>query len=65
MILTLVLKKTTLWGLDFTNPIGLAAGFDKDGQAIEGLSKLGFGFIEIGSVSLLRLTQSKILFLLK
>jgi dihydroorotate dehydrogenase len=56
-----VLKKTTLWGLDFTNPIGLAAGFDKDGQAIKGLSKLGFGFIEIGSVSLLKL----ILFLLK
>ena len=54
------MKKTTLWGLDFTNPIGLAAGFDKDGQAIEGLSKLGFGFIEVGSVSLSKVTQSKI-----
>ncbi|CAG2104022.1 unnamed protein product [Medioppia subpectinata] len=43
------LLKTSLWGLEFKNPIGLAAGFDKDGQAVTGLSKLGFGFIEIGS----------------
>lgn len=32
------------------NPIGIAAGFDKDGDAIRGLHNLGFGFVEIGSV---------------
>lgn len=36
--------------LNFSNPIGIAAGFDKQGEAIEGLFKLGFGFVEIGSV---------------
>lgn len=39
-------------GLSFPNPLGLAAGFDKSGTAIEGLAGLGFGSIEIGSVSL-------------
>ncbi|XP_067635638.1 dihydroorotate dehydrogenase (quinone), mitochondrial isoform X2 [Eurosta solidaginis] len=34
-----------------SNPIGIAAGFDKQGEAVEGLSKLGFGFVEIGSVT--------------
>ena len=43
---------TTALGLRFTNPIGLAAGFDKDGVAIRGLSRLGFGFIETGTVTL-------------
>jgi dihydroorotate dehydrogenase len=38
-------------GLDFKNPIGLAAGFDKNGQWIDELSCLGFGFIEIGTVT--------------
>lgn len=38
-------------GLEFQNPIGLAAGFDKDGKYIADLSKLGFGFIEIGTVT--------------
>ncbi|MGY8824159.1 MAG: quinone-dependent dihydroorotate dehydrogenase [Candidatus Latescibacterota bacterium] len=38
-------------GIDFANPIGLAAGFDKNGCAIRALSALGFGFVEIGSVS--------------
>lgn len=38
-------------GLDFPNCIGLAAGFDKDGIAIKGLMELGFGFVEIGSVT--------------
>lgn len=41
----------TLLGLDFPNPIGLAAGFDKNGQAIDGLLRLGFGFVEIGTVT--------------
>ena len=39
-------------GLLFPNPIGLAAGFDKDGKAMEALLNTGFGFIEIGSVTL-------------
>jgi dihydroorotate dehydrogenase len=39
------------WGLDFRNPLGLAAGFDKDGEAWRGALRLGFGFVEIGSVT--------------
>jgi dihydroorotate dehydrogenase len=42
---------TTLCGRDLRNPIGLAAGLDKDGRAIAGLARLGFGAIEIGSVT--------------
>ena len=38
-------------GLRFPNPVGLAAGYDKNGRTIETMSDLGFGFIEIGSVS--------------
>ena len=38
-------------GLRFRNPIGLAAGFDKDAVAVRGLSRLGFGFIETGTVT--------------
>ena len=38
-------------GLVFPNPVGLAAGFDKNGIAMEGLAAAGFGFVEIGSVS--------------
>ena len=38
--------------LKFTNPIGLAAGFDKNGEAYEGLMGLGFGFVEIGTVTI-------------
>ena len=38
-------------GLDFPNPVGLAAGLDKDGRHIDGLAALGFGFIEIGAVT--------------
>ena len=38
-------------GLDFPNPIGLAAGLDKNGEYLDGLGQLGFGFIEIGSVT--------------
>ena len=33
------------------NPIGMAAGFDKHGEAMEGLFALGFGFVEVGSVT--------------
>ncbi len=42
---------TELWGLKFKNPIGLAAGFDKNAEVLDGLASLGFGFIEIGTVT--------------
>ncbi|MEZ5510227.1 MAG: quinone-dependent dihydroorotate dehydrogenase [Gammaproteobacteria bacterium] len=38
-------------GLTFRNPVGLAAGLDKNGDCIDGLAALGFGFIEIGTVT--------------
>jgi dihydroorotate dehydrogenase len=38
-------------GLTFANPVGLAAGFDKNGTAAQALAALGFGFIEVGSVT--------------
>lgn len=38
-------------GIDFPSPVGLGAGFDKNARAVEGLSNLGFGFIEIGTVT--------------
>lgn len=57
----LLLKKTytvthpslerTLWGIKFPNPVGLAAGFDKDAKYTDALACLGFGFIEIGTVT--------------
>lgn len=42
----------TLWGKEFVNPVGLAAGFDKNGEVLGALFKLGFGFIEAGTVTL-------------
>ncbi|MGF1571209.1 MAG: quinone-dependent dihydroorotate dehydrogenase [Nodosilinea sp.] len=45
----------TCWGLKFANPLGLAAGFDKDGQAALAWPLLGFGFAELGTVT--RLAQ--------
>src|SRR6266480_3426028 len=45
------LKPKTVFGLVFPNPIGLAAGFDKNGVALPALAALGFGFIEIGTVT--------------
>ena len=44
-------KPVRVMGLDFPNRVGLAAGLDKNGQAIDGLAKLGFGFLEIGTVT--------------
>ncbi len=41
----------TLGGIYFPNPVGLAAGFDKDGQYLKALTALGFGFIEIGTIT--------------
>ncbi|MCB0281891.1 MAG: quinone-dependent dihydroorotate dehydrogenase [Calditrichaeota bacterium] len=43
--------KKTVFGIDFPNPVGLAAGFDKDAAAIDGFASMGFGFIEIGTVT--------------
>ena len=44
-------KPTTVFGLQFPNPIGLAAGFDKNGVALPAWAALGFGFVEIGTVT--------------
>src|SRR5574340_1798185 len=41
----------SVMGLTFPNPVGLAAGLDKNGECIAGLAALGFGFIEIGTVT--------------
>jgi dihydroorotate dehydrogenase len=38
-------------GIDFPNPLGMAAGFDKDGEVPGGLLRLGFGFVEVGSIT--------------
>lgn len=43
--------KTRIAGLEMSNPVGLAAGLDKNGEALEGLSRLGFGAVECGSVT--------------
>jgi dihydroorotate dehydrogenase len=40
-----------LWGRDFPNPVGLAAGFDKNAEVADALLALGFGFVELGSVT--------------
>lgn len=40
-----------IMGINFRNPVGLAAGLDKDGAYIDGLAALGFGFIEVGTVT--------------
>ncbi len=51
-------RRTSRWhlpvtalGLEFRHPLGLAAGFDKDGQALAGLAALGFSFLEVGTVT--------------
>ncbi|MEL6133053.1 MAG: quinone-dependent dihydroorotate dehydrogenase, partial [Bacteroidota bacterium] len=44
-------RPLTLWGLTFKNPVGLAAGFDKDGLIAENWQHLGFGFVELGTVT--------------
>jgi dihydroorotate dehydrogenase len=43
--------KVRALGLDFPGPLGLAAGFDKDGEGILGLAALGFAFVEVGTVT--------------
>lgn len=44
---------TEHWGIRFPNPVGLAAGFDKEGRLFNALGALGFGFVEIGTVTAL------------
>jgi dihydroorotate dehydrogenase len=44
-------RPKTLFGINFPNPVGLAAGFDKNGVALPAWAALGFGFIEIGTVT--------------
>jgi dihydroorotate dehydrogenase len=44
-------KPKTVFGLTFPNPLGLAAGFDKNGVAVPAWAALGFGFVEIGTVT--------------
>jgi dihydroorotate dehydrogenase len=41
----------TVMGLDFKNPVGLAAGMDKNGDYIDALAAMGFGFLEVGTVT--------------
>jgi dihydroorotate dehydrogenase len=43
--------RTTLWGVTFSNPVGLAAGLDKDARAAAAWNALGFGFVELGTVT--------------
>ncbi len=43
--------RSTVAGIDFPSPIGLAAGFDKDGEVAEAMLGFGFGFVEIGTVT--------------
>ena len=44
-------QPVTLFNLTFPNPVGLAAGFDKNGDYIDALLGLGFGFVELGTVT--------------
>jgi dihydroorotate dehydrogenase len=48
---TLPLSPVTCMGIDFPNPVGLAAGLDKDGEAIDAFHAMGFGFVEVGTVT--------------
>lgn len=46
-----VQKPVNVMGLTFPNPLGLAAGLDKNGEYLPGLERLGFGFIEVGTIT--------------
>lgn len=43
--------RTKLWGLDFPNPVGVAAGFDKNVEVADALLRLGFGSVEVGTIT--------------
>lgn len=44
-------QRKTLWGIEFDNPVGLAAGLDKNADYLDALGSLGFGFVEVGTVT--------------
>lgn len=44
-------KPVTVMGIEFPNPVGLAAGLDKNGECIDAFAAMGFGFIEVGTVT--------------
>lgn len=44
-------KPVTVMGLDFKNPVGLAAGLDKNGECVDAFDAMGFGFVEVGTVT--------------
>ncbi len=44
-------KPVSCMGLSFKNPLGLAAGLDKDGECIDAFGAMGFGFVEVGTVT--------------
>ena len=44
-------QKTEIFGVKFRNCVGLAAGFDKDGEAVDGFFDWGFGFVEVRLLS--------------
>lgn len=46
-----IFQASRVFDRDFPSPVGLAAGFDKDGEAVDGMLKMGFSFVEIGSVT--------------
>jgi dihydroorotate dehydrogenase len=43
--------RSRVWGIEFSNPIGLAAGMDKDARAVHGWQTMGFGFAELGTIT--------------
>jgi len=43
--------KCSMWKINFNSPVGLAAGFDKNAEAVDGMLRLGFGFVEVGTVT--------------
>ncbi len=45
--------RSRVWGIEFPNPVGLAAGFDKSARSFNSLGALGFGFVEVGTVTAL------------
>lgn len=51
MVVFVYLQEVNALGLKFKNPIGIAAGFDKHGEAVDGLYKVGFGFVEVGTIT--------------
>ena len=48
---TILMQAQKIKHLEFRNPLGIAAGFDKHAEAIKSLERIGFGFVEIGSVT--------------